>query len=58
MAIDKNEVNHRDGQDETSYEGNYLDVSEQTGTDCIRTWSVKELAQDIAAEFPDKLPDF
>ena len=43
------------GRDETSYEGNYLDVSEQ---DCDMivsgTWSVKELAQDIAAEFPDK----
>ena len=43
------------GRDETSYEGNYLDVSEQDWDLIVSgTWSVKELAQDIAAEFPDK----
>ena len=43
------------GRDETSYEGNYLDVSEQDWDMIVSgTWSVKELAQDIAAEFPDK----
>ena len=43
------------GRDETSYEGNYLDVSEQDWDMIVYgTWSVKELAQDIAAEFPDK----
>ena len=40
------------GRDETSYEGNYLDVSEQDWDMIVSgTWSVKELAQDIAAEF-------
>lgn len=43
------------GRDETSYEGNYLDVSEQDWDMIISgTWSVKELAQNIAAEFPEK----
>lgn len=43
------------GRDETSYEGNYLDVSEQDWDMIVSgTWSVKELAQDIAAKFPDK----
>lgn len=43
------------GRDETSYEGNYLDVSEQDWDMIVSgTWSVKELAQDIAAQFPDK----
>ena len=43
------------GRDETSYEGNYLDVYEQDWDMIVSgTWSVKELAQDIAAEFPDK----
>lgn len=43
------------GRDETSYEGNYLDVSEQDWDMIVSgTWFVKELAQDIAAEFPDK----
>ena len=43
------------GRDETSYEGNYLDVSEQDWDMIVSgTWSVKELAQDIAAGFPDK----
>ena len=43
------------GRDETSYEGNYLDVSEQDWDVIISgTWSVKELAQNIAAEFPEK----
>lgn len=43
------------GRDETSYEGNYLDVSEQDWDMIVSgTWSVKELAQDIAAQYPDK----
>lgn len=43
------------GRDETSYEGNYLDVSEQDWDIIVSgTWSVKELAQNIAAEFPEK----
>lgn len=43
------------GRDETSYEGNYLDVSEQDWDMIVSgTWSVKELAQDIAAQFPGK----
>ncbi|OQB23998.1 MAG: Membrane lipoprotein TmpC precursor [Firmicutes bacterium ADurb.Bin182] len=43
------------GRDETSYEGNYLDVSEQDWDMIISgTWSVKELAQEIAAQFPEK----
>ena len=36
------------GRDETSYEGNYLDVSEQDWDMIISgTWSVKELAEEI-----------
>lgn len=43
------------GRDETSYEGNYLDVSEQDWDMIISgTWSVKELAEEIAAQFPEK----
>lgn len=43
------------GRDETSYEGNYLDVSEQDWDMIVSgTWSVKELAQNIAAQFPEK----
>jgi basic membrane protein A len=43
------------GRDETAYEGNYLDVSEQDWDMIISgTWSVKELAQNIAVQFPDK----
>lgn len=43
------------GRDETSYEGNYLDVSEQDWDMIVSgTWTVKELAQDIASQFPDK----
>ena len=43
------------GRDETSYEGNYLDVSEQDWDMIVSgTWSVKELAQDIASQFPEK----
>lgn len=43
------------GRDETSYEGNYLDVSEQDWDMIVSgTWSVKELAQDIAAQYPEK----
>ena len=43
------------GRDETSYEGNFIDVSEQDWDLIISgTWSVKELAQEIAVQFPDK----
>lgn len=43
------------GRDETSYEGNFIDVSEQDWDMIISgTWSVKELAQEIAVQFPDK----
>lgn len=43
------------GRDETSYESNYLDVSEQDWDMIVSgTWTVKELAQEIAAEFPEK----
>ena len=43
------------GRDEPSYEGNYLDVSEQDWDMIVSgTWSVKELAQDIASQFPEK----
>ncbi len=43
------------GRDETSYEGNYLDVSEQDWDMIISgTFSVSELAQQIASEFPEK----
>ncbi|HQF80021.1 MAG TPA: BMP family ABC transporter substrate-binding protein [Flexilinea sp.] len=43
------------GRDETAYEGHYLDVSEQDWDLIISgTWSVKELAQNIAVQFPEK----
>lgn len=43
------------GRDETSYEGYYLDASEQDWDLIVSgTWSVKELAQNIAAQYPDK----
>lgn len=43
------------GRDETSYEGNYLDVSEQDWDMIVSgTFSVKELAESIAAEYPEK----
>lgn len=43
------------GQDETSYESYYLDVSEQDWDMIVSgTFSVKELAQNIAIEFPEK----
>ena len=43
------------GRDETSYEGNYLDVSDQDWDMIISgTWSVKELAEQTAAQFPEK----
>lgn len=43
------------GRDETSYEGNYLDVSEQDWDLIVSgTWSVKELVEQVAAEFPEK----
>ncbi len=43
------------GRDETSYEGHFTDVSEQDW-DVITagTWSVKEVAQNTAAQYPDK----
>ncbi|WP_313134774.1 BMP family ABC transporter substrate-binding protein [Anaerocolumna sp.] len=43
------------GRDETSYEGHFLDVSEQDWDVIIAgTWSVKEIAQNTAAQFPEK----
>ena len=43
------------GSDETSYESYYLDVSEQDWDMIVSgTFSVKELAQNIAIEFPEK----
>lgn len=43
------------GRDETSYESYYLDVSEQDWDMIVSgTFSVKELAQNIAIEFPEK----
>lgn len=43
------------GRNETTYEGHYLDVSEQDWDIIISgTWSVKELAQQIAVQFPEK----
>lgn len=43
------------GRDETSYEGHYLDISDSDADMIISgTWSVLELAQNIAAEFPEK----
>lgn len=43
------------GRDETSYEGHFLDVSEQDWDVIIAgTWSVKEIVQNTAAQYPDK----
>lgn len=43
------------GRDETSYEGHFMDVSEQDWDVIIAgTWSVKEVAQNTAAQYPDK----
>ena len=43
------------GRDETTYEGNFLDVSEQDWDVIIGgTWSVQELMQEIAGKYPEK----
>lgn len=43
------------GRDETSYEGHFLDVSEQDWDMIVTgTFSTKELVEDIASQFPDK----
>ena len=43
------------GRDETTYESNFLDVSEQDWSlITCGTFSVKELAEDIALQFPEK----
>ena len=43
------------GRDETSYESNYLDVSDQDWDLIISgTFSVSELAQEIAVQYPEK----
>jgi basic membrane protein A len=43
------------GRDETTYEGNFLDVSEQDWDVIVGgTWSVQELMQEIAVQFPEK----
>jgi basic membrane protein A and related proteins len=43
------------GRDETSYEGHYLDVSEQDWDVIVAgTWSVKEITEQTAAQFPEK----
>lgn len=43
------------GRDETSYEGHFLDVSEQDWDIIVAgTWSVKELLEQTAAQYPDK----
>ena len=43
------------GRDETSYESNYLDVSDQDWDLIVSgTFSVKELAQEIAIQYPEK----
>lgn len=43
------------GRDETSYEGHFLDVSEQDWDIIVAgTWSVKELTEKTAAQYPDK----
>ena len=43
------------GRDETTYESNFLDVSEQDWSlITCDTFSVKELAEDIALQFPEK----
>lgn len=43
------------GRDETSYEGHFMDVSEQDWDIIISgTWSVKEVTENTAAQYPDK----
>lgn len=43
------------GRDETSYESNFLDVSEQDwDLICCGTFSTKELAQNTAVQYPEK----
>ncbi len=43
------------GRNEASYEGFYLDASEQDWDVIVSgTWSVKELAEETAAQFPDQ----
>ena len=43
------------GRNEASYEGYYLDASEQDWDVIVSgTWSVKELAEDVARQFPEK----
>lgn len=43
------------GRDETAYESYYLDESEKDWDLIVSgTWSVKELAEDIATQFPDQ----
>lgn len=43
------------GRNEASYEGFYLDASEQDWDVIVSgTWSVKELAEDIARQFPNQ----
>lgn len=43
------------GRDETSYEGHFLDVSEQDWDIIVAgTWSVKEITEQTAAQYPDK----
>ena len=43
------------GRDETTYEGNYLDVSEQDWDYIVSgTWSVQELLQEVAGQYPDQ----
>lgn len=43
------------GRNETSYEGHFLDVSEQDWDIIIAgTWSVKEITEQTAASYPDK----
>lgn len=43
------------GRDETSYESNFLDVSEQDWDLIVcGTFSVSELAQEVAPQYPDK----
>lgn len=43
------------GRDETSYEGHFMDVSEQDWDIIVAgTWSVKEVAQNTAVQYPDK----
>ena len=43
------------GRDETSYESNYLDVSDQDYDLIVSgTFSVKELAENIAVQYPEK----